>query len=764
MRVLILAIILALSLAALGQTANQPIKKKSPTKPTMTSKSTAKGANTKSRSNTRSRAKKKTSSADEDRITLGIGEPVVPGEFNGDLRDLPQEITQEERDLFFELRPKAPKPRPEFKRVPLAGTVEPEQPADGDIPLAPMPTPIISFSAMNLPSNGAGWPPDTVGDVGPNHYVQGVNTSIGIYNKTTGAPFSTVTFNTLFTGTGTPCDANNAGDPTVVYDPGRNRFIVADFAWTDVVNGPYYECVAVSKTGDPVSGGWWFYAIRADDAANPYLPDYPKMGIWPDALYMGTNMFDCLTAGCGSASYQKARAYAFNINKMVNGTALTANDVQFADMSSAHFSVIPSNYRGTAPPANTPNYFVGESGSIFGWEVYKFDVDFTTPANTTYTGPTNVGAASYVNPPNTVPEPAGNNIATLATRIMMQAQYRNIGGVESLWVNHTTGTASASTPVSIQWGQINVTGGTVSTTIVQQQIYNNGADGLNRFMGSLAVDKQGNMALGYTAGSATIAPDIRYAGRLATDPLNTLPQTEVTMLTGVTRGVQIGDCGGTCTRWGDYSSMSVDPVDDCTFWYTQEFYATSGLNWQTRIGSFKFPTCGVSTPTATATNTPTSTNTATATNTATFTPTPACTPGNFSNAAAITINDNAAGSPYPSNIVVSGLGGTITKVTVDLTGITHTFPDDIDILLVGPGGQNAIIMSDAGGDPDVTGVNLVLDDSAATALPDGGTLTSGTFRPANYAGTGGEAWPAPAPAPAGGSALSVFNGTNPNGT
>ncbi len=625
-RTVIFFVIAALVLSAaqaFGQTSTQPVKKKVRVKPTMTVKSGSKGSNTKTRSN------KKARRADDERITIGTGEPVIPGEFNGDVRDLPQFVTQEDRDIFA-LRPsfKFEMDRT-IKKAQLPGAVEPEP--EPDVPLAPMPTPLISFNAMNFTPNGAGWPPDTVGDVGPNHYVQAVNTSIGIYNKVTGAAFSTTTFNALFTGTGTPCDASNAGDPTVVYDPGRDRFIVADFAWTDIVNGPYYECVAVSKTGDPVTGGWWFYAIRADDAANPYLPDYPKMGVWPDALYMSSNMFDCLTAGCGTASYQKARAYAFNINKMVNGTALTANDIQFADMDSSHFNVIPSNYRGTAPPVGSTNYFVGESGLIFGWEVYKFHVDFTTPANTTYTGPTNVASAVYTNPPSSVPEPApGNNTATLATRAMMQAQYRNIGGVESLWVNHTTGTAGAATPVSIQWGQINVTGGTVNSTIVQQQIYNNGADGINRFMGSMAVDKQGNMALGYTASSGTLEPDIRYAGRLIGDPLNTLPQTEVSMLpTGFVRGVQTGSCGGTCTRWGDYSAMSVDPVDDCTFWYTQEYYATSGLNWQTRIGSFKFPGCTAGTPTATPTNTATATNTptntATATATATFTATPTAT-------------------------------------------------------------------------------------------------------------------------------------------
>ena len=191
------------------------VRKKTPGKPTMAARTSSKIKGTKIRKT------KKARQEDDQKITISLGEPVVPGEFNGDLRDLPQTITQEERDLFFELRPKGEKELPQPRRVPLAGSVELETPAEADIPLAPMPTPLISFSALNFNSNGAGWPPDVVGDVGPNHYVQAVNTSIGIYNKTTGAAFTTTTFNALFTGTGTPCDANNAGDPTVVYDPGQ---------------------------------------------------------------------------------------------------------------------------------------------------------------------------------------------------------------------------------------------------------------------------------------------------------------------------------------------------------------------------------------------------------------------------------------------------------------------------------------------------------------------------------------------------------------
>src|SRR5205807_3296073 len=160
--------------------------------------------------------------------------------------------------------------------------------------------------------------------------------------------------------------------------------------------------------------------------------------------------------------------------------------------------------------------------------------------------------------------------------------------------------------------------------------FNNGVDALNRFMGSLAVDRVGNMAVGYTASSSTVAPDIRYAGRLVSDPSGTLPQTEVSMLPSVTRSVQFGTCSGTtCIRWGDYSSMTVDPLDDCTFWYTNMYFPVKGLNWVTRIGSFKFPTCSAGpspTPTPTPGGSTTPTPTATPTATPTPTPTPTTTP------------------------------------------------------------------------------------------------------------------------------------------
>ena len=516
--------------------------------------------------------------------TIPLSEsPIQPSPLTGGVSNLPYV-------------PPSPDTKPEFEVEPgsKAGNGGPA-PAAPNVVLAPMPTPLTTFNGMDFNTNGAGHPPDPNGDVGPTHFMLGVNTSIGIYNKQTSAKITSFTFNSFWSGagTGTACDTSNQGDIVVQYDTQNDRWIFMDFAWTNIQDGPYFFCFGVSQTGDPL-GNYWRYAIRADDAGHPWLPDYPKGGVWPDGLYFSANMFDCLNSTCGSATYKEARAYALNLQKMEAGSTLTANDVQAADTNSNFFTLMPSNARRSQPPANTPNYFVSEDQIGFFWDVFKFHVDFGVPANSSLTGPTQVSQANYALAAANVPEPSpGNNIDTLADRMMFLNQYRRIDATESLWVQHTVGTASASTPTGIQWAQIDVSGGTVKTTPVQQQTFNNGNDGLNRFMGSLAVDKNGDAAIGYSVSSASLAPDIRIVGRLASDPLNQMPQGETTLLPGVTRSVQTGNCGGSaCTRWGDYSSLTVDPVDDCTFWYTNMYFPVQSGNWVTRVGSFRFPTCG----------------------------------------------------------------------------------------------------------------------------------------------------------------------------
>lgn len=523
------------------------------------------------------------------------GTPTAPAEVKVDTRLLPDVPATPLGAGAPEVEPYEAITR---KQGPITPTLAAQEPN--------MPAPSANFAGLDR-SWGPGHPPDTVGDVGRTHYVQAVNASIAIFDKASGARLDAFTFNTLWSGagTGTPCDTSNRGDPTVVYDPMGDRFFVADFSWASLQNGPYYECIAVSKTGNPLTGGWWLYAIRTDDATHPWLADYPKMAIWPDGLYMTANMYDCLDAVCGSAVYQEVRVWAFDRLQMEAGDVLTrvvVHDVgtntcgtQKTGMNSC-FSLMPSNLRGNLPPEGRENILVAEDGIGFFWNVFKFHPDYTG-AGTTFTGPTIVSQTAYNFGGSTTIPSSANNLDSVRDRVMMQAQYRNIDGVESLWINHTVLTGAVGSPYGIQWAQLDVTGGTVAPAAVQEQIYGNlGGDGIHRWMGSLAVDRNGNMALGYSASRAGMHPDIRYNGRLAGDPPGTLPQGETVLVGG--GGSQSGSCGGgACQRWGDYSSMTVDP-DGCTFWYTTEYYAETGLFWRTRIGSFRYPSPSCNPPTA----------------------------------------------------------------------------------------------------------------------------------------------------------------------
>jgi hypothetical protein len=486
-----------------------------------------------------------------------------------------------------------------------------------------MPAANQNFKGLDYANFGAGHPPDTNGDVGPNHYIQTVNTSVGIYDKT-GTRLAAFTLDNFFSTAAAPCNNSNNGDPIALYDAADDRWIVTDFAWTNIQNGPYYQCIAVSKTGDPVSGGWWLYTFRADDASHAWLNDYPKLGLWSDGIYMSANMFDCLNSTCGSANYMGVRVWALNTSDLINGAALRS--VRFDMSNTSYGALLPANYRGTPPPAGEPEFFasVDSPGSFHLW---KFHVDWNNTANSTFTGPTNISVSTFSWPSTNVPQ-SGTSVRldTLGDRLMMQLQYRNIDGTESLWSTHTVASGGVT---GLRWYEIRNPNGTPG--VYQQGTYQ--PDSTWRWMPSLAVDQGGNMAIGYSASSSSMFPAIRYAGRLVTDPLGSLGQSETTLIAGTDS--QKNNCGGApCTRWGDYSAMTVDPVDDCTFWYTTEYYESGGGssgNWQTRIGSFKYASCGVSGPTATPTDTltptvsPTVTNTPTATLTPTITSTPTVT-------------------------------------------------------------------------------------------------------------------------------------------
>ena len=503
------------------------------------------------------------------------------GHFKGDVRHIPHGNV-----VRSEARPEPKSPN----------DVLPSQ-TTGDSALQTAPATVTSastpssFPRLDHTNWGAGWPPDPNGDVGPNNYVQTVNTSIGIYAKD-GTQQAAMTFDSLFSaaGTGTPCDNSNQGDPVALYDPFGDRWIVTDFAWgaNNFATGPFYQCMAVSKTGDPVNGGWYFYAWQTESGAS--LPDYPKLGVWPDGIYMSANVF----ASSGAQSFQNVQVWAFNRAQMEAGNP-SAQGVTFSVAKTVGgvsvFSLLPSNGRTVTggPPAGSPNYFASIYGS-YAIRTWKFHVDWTTLSNSTFTGPTNTSISTFSVGPSNVPERDGNNVDTLSYRLMMQNQYTNIGGRESLWLTHTVG--NTSNIAQVRWYELPVTGGSIGA-VRQQSTW--APDAVNRFMPSLAVDKKGDMAVGYSVSDASMYPAIRYSGRLAADPLNTLTQSETTMVQGLGFQCCTFSDGSTNTRWGDYSAMSIDP-DGCTFWYTGEYYdahptTKADDNWQTRIGSFQLPGC-----------------------------------------------------------------------------------------------------------------------------------------------------------------------------
>jgi hypothetical protein len=489
---------------------------------------------------------------------------------------------------------------PRTARAPVAKAGGLPQTIDPSSLAAAAPAPDSSFDGLDFATWGAGHPPDENSDVGPNYVIETVNTSIGIFDKSNGSRVAAFTFNTFMSqgNFGNLCDTNNFGDPVVLYDTYEDRWFITDFAFKldgsgNVINPPgAFQCFAVSKTGDPVNGGWNFYSIAAPGALN----DYPKFGVWPDGIYMSANLFGYPANG----GFQGFHMWALNKQQMYAG-APSPPIVDFAGDTS-DFTVIPANSRlqAGAPPAGSPEYFVSTEQFLNAQSVYKFHVDWDKISTSTFTGPATAAAATCW--PNANPSNAStpaNAADVLAIRAMAQAQYSNLGGAESLWVDHTVNRGEiplASCPAAntnnatIRWYQINVTGGSVAANDVQGRSYDpEGANTFFRFVPALAVDRAGNLAITYTKSNSTTNPQIKYAGRLAGDPVNTLGQTEQTLIDGT--GAQSGACGSSaCTRWGDYAGMSLDP-NGCEFWMTGEYYATNGLNDLTRIGSFHYPTC-----------------------------------------------------------------------------------------------------------------------------------------------------------------------------
>jgi hypothetical protein len=455
---------------------------------------------------------------------------------------------------------------------------------DSVSPMAPL---FVNFEGMDSSVSGAA-PPDTDGDVGPNHYVQMVNNAIAVWNKSGTLLVGPVDINVIWGGTGQACEYANDGDPIVLYDQMANRWMVSQFT----ADAPYNECIAVSQTADP-TGSYWVYSFQL---STTNFPDYPHFGIWPDGYYMGVNQFD------NGSTFSGSRPYVFERSKMLLGQ--TARFVTTTGPLGVNSSLVqPADLDGaTLPPAGAPNYFVEANTTL---NLYRFHVDWNNTANTTWTAAGAIsGAAAYTSlcNSNCIPQPStSQKLSGVGSRMMYRLAYRNFGGTEVLIANHNV---NANGFAGVRWYEIR---NPATTPSVFQQGSYAPADGVHRWMGSVAQDRDGNMLAGFSVSSSSVYPGIRYAGRGVSDPLGTFT-VEGTWLTG--NGYQSG-----VDRWGDYSAMSVDPTDDCTFWFTTEYNSSGGWGWHTRIASAKFNNCGTTPPTNTPTATFTSVPTATRTNT-----------------------------------------------------------------------------------------------------------------------------------------------------
>jgi hypothetical protein len=415
--------------------------------------------------------------------------------------------------------------------------------------------------------------PDTNGSAGATQFVEITNFDYEVFDKATGKVILKPTnTNTIFAGFGGACEGTNPGDPVVVWDKLAQRWLVTYFNYTTDLT----LCIAVSTTADS-TGTYNRYSYGFGNT----LPDYPKYAVWPDAYYASVNAF-----GSGAAE-----PCAFDRNAMLHGKSKAAM-ICFTPNNN-NFSFLPSDLDGaTLPPTGAPNHYVELGNSTNALDEYDFHVDFAHPKKSTFTGPHSISVPSYslaCGGGYCIPQPApGEQVESLGDRLLFRLGYRNFGDHESMVVAHAVTPGKASTAVSaMRWYELRATPVGGKFSVYQAGTFQNKSTSL--WMGSAAMDKQGDIAMGMSASSNTVKPSVWYTGRLATDPLGKM---EAPTIAAKGTAVEIGDSA----RWGDYSSMSIDPSDDCTFWYTQMYYnkkhgGTASVDWSTRMVAFKFDSC-----------------------------------------------------------------------------------------------------------------------------------------------------------------------------
>jgi len=428
-------------------------------------------------------------------------------------------------------------------------------------------------------------PPDTDLSVGDTQVVQWVNLQYAVFDKSTGGVISgPFEGNTIWSGFGGACETNNDGDIITIWDKVAHRWLMAQ----NVFSGPpYYTCVAVSKTTD-ATGAWYRYQFPQGEI----FPDYPKWGVWIDAYYQHNN-------GFGGTNGFQSEPCAYQRGEMLQGNP-NALQICFAAPTTFDDSMLPADIDSASslPPKGAPEVYLGSidntppTGNVI--YQYLFHVDFSDPSKSAFEGfggtrPIPVetftlgciqgGIGTLL---DCIPQEGVSDLLEgLGDRLMYRLAYRNFGKFEAFMVTHNVNATGGQ--VGVRWYELRTAENFGKMSVFQQGTF--APDSNNRWMGSMAMDRAGDVALGYSISSSSMYPSINYTGRTRSDPAGTM-ETEAQILAGT------GSQTGTDDRWGDYSNMAIDPEDDCTFWYTNEWYATTGqFGWSTQLTSLKFPNC-----------------------------------------------------------------------------------------------------------------------------------------------------------------------------
>ncbi len=532
-------------------------------------------------------------------------------------------------------------------------------------------------------------PPDTNASVGATQVVETVNLSYQVFDKNSGSSLlGPAEMTSIWSGFGGLCQTGSVSDPVVLYDKAAARWVIAIVAFNSSFSSNS-ECVAVSTTSD-ATGTY----NRYEFSFGVNLNDYTKLGVWPDGYYLSANIFP------NGGAFIGPQACALDRTKMLAGNAATMQCIQ---KGTTDASLLPSDLDGsTAPPAGSPNFFL-ELGTSTALNLFKFHVDFTTPANTTFTGPTSITVSSYTDAcaaTGTCIRQKGvtQQLDSLGDRLMFRLAYRNFGDHESIVATHSVANGRST---GVRWYEIRSPNGT--PTIFQSGTF--APDNNFRWMPSIGMDQAGDIVLGYSESSSTTFPSIFYTGRVPSDTLGTM-ETEASIKTG------LGSQNGNLSRWGDYTSVAIDPSDDCTFWHANEYLpATGSFNWNTRLASFKFASCTPVTPDFTLTATPAS-QTVVQGNSTTYTATVAAV-GSFSG----TVTFSASGLP-------SGASASFNPASVSASGSSTM---TVTTLSTTPTGTSTItILGTSGSTVHTTTVSLVVNAPAGPDFSISATPTSQT--------------------------------------